>query len=185
MTVSSRKTIVASPTLEIHMRSLVLLCSGLLLATRALSGQNAPPPKCDAPEFRQFDFWTGEWRVTSGGQEAGTNLVTLEEGGCLIHEHWTGAGGGTGQSLNFYDRSDARWHQVWISSNGMALFLTGTYHDGRLEYTGERPMTPGGAILRHRLTFFRNPDGSVRQLWETSADGTTWQTAFDGHYARK
>jgi hypothetical protein len=167
------------------MRSLVVSWVAALFAVQPLAAQNAPAPRCDAPEFRQFDFWAGEWRVTSGGQEVGSNVVTLEESGCLIHEHWTGAGGGTGQSLNFYDRSDGRWHQVWISSSGMALFLAGTYHDGRLEYAGERPGTPGGAVVHHRLTFFHNADGSVRQLWETSADGVTWQTTFDGLYQRR
>jgi hypothetical protein len=167
------------------MRVLVLMCGSLVLVAGGVRAQNAPPPRCDSAEFRQFDFWVGNWRVTSGGQEVGANDVTLEESGCLVHEHWTGARGGTGQSLNFYDRSDARWHQVWISSSGGALFLTGSYHDGRLEYTGDRPGTPGGAVQRNRLTFFRNADGTVRQLWETSSDGVTWQTTFDGLYTRK
>lgn len=171
------------------MRLYLVLLSGLLVAARPVSAQTGStrpaPPQCDSAQYRQFDFWVGDWQVTSGGQPAGVNVVTLEEGGCLIHEHWRGAGGGTGQSLNFYDRADGHWHQVWISSSGMALLLTGSYHSDRLEYTGERATTPGGPVLRHRLTFFHNSDGTVRQLWETSQDGTTWQTSFDGLYTRK
>lgn len=140
------------------------------------------PAGCGAPEFHQFDFWVGEWRVTSGGQVAGANSVTLEEDGCLIHEHWKGASGGTGQSFNFYDQADRQWHQVWVASGGSALFLAGTYHDGRLEYSGDRPAPQGGGVVHHRLTFTKNADGTVRQLWVTSPDGTTWQTAFDGLY---
>ena len=31
-----------------------------------------------------------------------------------------------------------------------------------------------------------NPDGTVRQLWETSSDkGTSWATAFDGLYRKR
>ena len=37
-----------------------------------------------------------------------------------------------------------------------------------------------------RMTFTPHPDGSVRQLWESSDDdGRSWQTAFDGRYVRR
>ena len=40
--------------------------------------------------------WEGDWNVTDPtGKVAGTNLVTREEAGCLIHEHWSGGGGAT------------------------------------------------------------------------------------------
>ena len=35
-----------------------------------------------------------------------------------------------------------------------------------------------------RITWSKNADGTVRQLWESSTDGgTTWTVAFDGTYA--
>jgi len=151
----------------------------------AQEGGPSSQPRCDRPEYRQFDFWVGDWEVTSGGQAAGVNLVTLEEDGCLIHEHWKGAGGGTGQSFNFYDRADRHWHQVWVSSSGSVLDLVGEYRDGRLEYAGERPGRQGEGSVRHRLTFYRNDDGTVRQLWQASSDGVEWRTVFDGLYRRK
>ena len=44
----------------------------------------------------------------------------------------------------------------------------------RCGYRGERPR-PNGSTLKHRLSFRANPDGTVRQLWETSSDGgSTW-----------
>lgn len=154
------------------MRLLVSSALALLALSPAAS---QTPPRCDAPQYRQFDFWVGDWNVTSGGKQAGKNHVTLEESGCLVHEHWTGAGGGTGQSFNFYDRADSHWHQVWVSSSGTVLFLTGDYADGKLAYTA-----PG-----QRLTFFHNADGSVRQLWESNPDGKRWQTVFDGLYVKQ
>ena len=37
--------------------------------------------------------------------------------------------------------------------------------------------------VRQRIAW--TPDGEgVRQLWETSGDGATWETAFDGRYRR-
>jgi hypothetical protein len=156
--------------------------------TGPLAGQ-APPPRpaptgCATPEHRQFDFWAGRWDVTSHGQPAGTNLVTIEERGCLIHEHWTGVEGGSGQSLNFYDRRDRQWHQVWVASTGNVLSLAGRYQDSSLVLRGE-VLQPGGRPLQHRLSFRPRADGTVRQLWETSTDGgATWAVQFDGLYRR-
>ncbi|MFQ5512310.1 MAG: hypothetical protein ACE5EO_10730 [Candidatus Krumholzibacteriia bacterium] len=41
-----------------------------------LYAQEAPPKPCSAPEYRQFDFWIGEWSVEAKGKPAGTNKVT-------------------------------------------------------------------------------------------------------------
>jgi hypothetical protein len=37
--------------------------------------------------------------------------------------------------------------------------------------------------VRQRISWSRDGD-LVRQLWETSVDGATWETAFDGLYTR-
>jgi hypothetical protein len=165
----------------------IRLASVLVLASAAgLPAQQQGTPRCDAPEFRQFDFWIGDWNVSlPNGQLAGTNLVTLEEDGCLIREHWKGSGGSSGQSFNFYDRVRRQWRQVWIDNGGSALDFAGTFRDGRMAYSGTSTDASGRSV-QHRLTFFRNDDGSVRQLWESSTDGGgSWTVAFDGLYRRK
>jgi hypothetical protein len=149
-----------------------------------LHTQAAPTFGCPAPEHRQFEFWVGDWNVTVQGKQAGVNQVTLEEAGCVIHERWTGARGGTGQSFNFYDRTTGKWVQFWVDNQGNYLHLTGTYAESRLTLLGTAPGPKG--VQQQRLSFFRNGDGSVRQLWETSDDdGTTWQVTFDGLYRRR
>ncbi|MEP6572859.1 MAG: hypothetical protein ABJD11_09185 [Gemmatimonadota bacterium] len=164
----------------------LLLPLALLTLTGHPPAQRSNVPRCDTPEYAQFRFWVGDWTVTgAGGKTVGTNRVTLEEEGCLIHEHWEGAGGSTGQSFNFYDRSDGKWHQVWVSNDGETLFLTGSVVGNELVYTMERP-APEGKIVNHRLTFTLNADGSVHQLWQTSTDhGASWEVAFDGLYRKQ
>ena len=62
--------------------SVFLVITAALLPTlqavppRPLSAQSPPAarPRCDVPEYRQFDFWVGDWDVTAGDQRAGTNL---------------------------------------------------------------------------------------------------------------
>ena len=52
-------------------------------------GQSSPPPL--PPEARQFDFWAGDWDVTSpDGQPAGTNRIEAIAGGAGLLENWTG-----------------------------------------------------------------------------------------------
>jgi hypothetical protein len=140
--------------------------------------QNAPP-RCDGPEHRHFDFWAGEWSVQGkNGKHAGDNTITPILDGCALREEWSGASGYTGTSLNFYDRATGHWHQTWIANDGQPLFLEGALDDqGRMVMSSE-----GG----DRITWTPNPDGTVRQLWERSADGgATWSVLFDGLYTRK
>ena len=149
--------------------------------------QNVTPSTvspCQAPEFAQFDFWLGEWEVLNPkGARAGTNSITRMHGGCVVAEAWRGASGVTGSSFNVYTPSTRRWHQVWVDSSGMLLQLEGEFIDGamRLQGTG---LTPEGATF-NRVTWTPRPDGTVRQLWETSSDrGQSWRTVFDGMYRR-
>ncbi len=155
----------------------------LLLALAApLGAQSAPT--CDSADHRAFDFWVGDWDVTSNGKPAGTNLVTLEENRCVLHEHWTGTSGNTGQSFNFFDRQIGKWRQVWIDNGGNPLDLSGNYQDGKMILVGVTNTQTGQA--QQKITFTKNPDGTVRQLWESSTDGgKTWSVAFDGLYRKK
>lgn len=167
----------------VSIRSIVLGLVGLLVTAGSAPAQ-AAPPTCEAAEYRQFDFWVGDWDVSVAGRPGGRNLITSEEKGCLIHEHWTG-GSQTGQSFNFYDRNDGMWHQVWVSSTGSVLRLSGRLRDGAMVYEGEA-RRPDGSVMLHRLVFTPNADGTVRQHWTSSTDGgATWQDAFDGLYRRR
>ncbi|HEX6252117.1 MAG TPA: hypothetical protein VFZ56_11840 [Gemmatimonadaceae bacterium] len=147
----------------------------------------APPPGCAAAEHRQFDFWVGEWQVTdsTGTRVLGSNVITQEESGCVLRERWTGAGGGTGQSMNFYDRRTGQWHQVWVASGGGVLRLSGGLDGNSMVLEGDG-VSPAGVPIRNRIAWTPQPDGRVRQLWSTSADsGRTWRAGFDGWYARR
>jgi hypothetical protein len=131
---------------------------------------NAQPPvkPCGAkPEYRQFDFWIGEWDVQAGGRHAGANSVQLILGDCVIFENWTGARGMTGKSFNIYNAAKGKWQQTWVDSTGNVLELYGEFKDGAMRLAGEKPGQKGGKIM-DRITFFPLEGGRVRQLWESS-----------------
>ena len=50
-----------------------------------------------SPEYRQFDFWIGEWDVKNPqGVPAGSSSIQLILGQCIIFENWSGGGGSVG-----------------------------------------------------------------------------------------
>jgi hypothetical protein len=135
-----------------------------------------------AGSARDFDFWVGEWDVFGPqGRQVGSNSITLLFDGGAIAEHWRGNGDVEGHSLNAYDAAAGRWHQTWVDSTGGLLLLDGGLVSGSMVLEGTAP-GDGGVLERQRITWSREDTG-VRQLWESSRDdGSTWQTAFDGHY---
>ncbi len=71
---------------------------------------------CSAEEYRQFDFWIGNWRVeTPSGQVAGYNTIGRTND-CFLHESYATPTGYTGESLNIYDAARGLWHQSWVDN---------------------------------------------------------------------
>lgn len=144
-----------------------------------------PGAACESPQRRQFDFWLGEWDVRDpAGKLVGRNRITRVHGGCALEEQWSGNGGVTGSSLNVFDAERSRWHQTWVDNTGGLLLLEGGLRDGRMVLSGEVVAT-GKAPAMQRIAWQPLPDGRVRQLWESSADGATWSVVFDGYYTRR
>lgn len=163
-----------------------IACTLLALAFAAAAPAQQPRPTCDGPAHRQFDFWLGRFEVrTEAGQLAGHNVIETTLGGCALTEHWTGARGSEGRSINFYDRNDGRWHQVWIDDAGQPLYLSGGLDGQSMVLSGETRGEDGRAVMQ-RITWTPLDDGRVRQHWQTSGDGAeTWATVFDGYYTRQ
>jgi len=141
-----------------------------------------------APEFRQFDFWVGEWDVTPNGAPPGTlpsaSSIQLILEGCVLLENWTSIGY-AGKSFNLFEPATRQWRQAWVDTQGSMHLYQGEARDGSLYFTGESANLGGGKTL-YKLAFLRHGQDGVRQLWEQSTDGgKTWFVAFDGIYRRK
>lgn len=155
------------------------------LVAAPVRAQSTLDSACTAIEHRQFDFWIGEWTVLdSAGRELGVNRVTRIADNCGLREHWRGARGGEGMSLNIWQPATREWTQFWVGT-GVVLRLTGGLDaNGHMVLQGRRE-GPGGAQL-DRVRWIPLDSGAVRQLWEGSRDGgASWQRVFDGYYKRK
>ena len=161
---------------------LTALAAGIA-APLAAARQAADSKPCAAPEHRQFDFWLGEWEVrTPGGKLAGANTIRRRLNGCVLQETWSGAGGHHGNSYNIYDASRHRWHQTWVDDDGTLLQLDGTFTGGRMVLIGET-VDSAGKPVKQRITWEQLDDGKVRQRWDSSPDGRSWQVVFEGIYS--
>lgn len=156
-------------------------------AVLAKADSNARPCMF-VPEWRQFDFWVGEWDVyTPQGQLAGNNVIQNAENGCVLIENWTGGLGGTGKSINFYDKDISKWRQIWVANNGTITEFAGNYDEKEriMKLYGETHPRNGQKILR-KLFFYNLEPGKVRQYSEQSTDdGKTWNVAYDFTYILK
>lgn len=130
------------------------------------------------PEYRQFDFWLGEWEVQVSGKTIAHSRIERILDGCLLQENWMPFGGTEGKSWNYYEASTGQWEQLWMSG-GNLLKLHGGLKDGAMVLEG-----PGQVLSR--ITWTPLGDGGVRQVWTQSSDGgKTWASQFDGLYVPK
>lgn len=168
------------------MPNISALVAALGLIAMGASAYSAEPAKpCDAKQFRAFDFWIGEWRVTwktpQGQSAEGRSSIQRVVGGCAIEEHWQGSDGSEGKSLTFFNPATQRWHQTWVDATAQPLMFEGNFAGDSLVLK-TKVEHGDGFVTNHRITW--TPlQGGVRQHWEQSANGKAWDTVFDGRYA--
>lgn len=135
---------------------------------------------CGGPEYRQFDFWVGDWDAfeSDGVTKAAHVRVDRTLDGCTLHEHYEDYKGLQGDSISVYDRSRSVWHQTWVTNKGQLLSIEGRMQAGAMVLNGSSRAVNGGETLV-RGTWKPRGDG-VRETAVTSTDrGRTWKPWFD------
>ena len=152
------------------------------------AAQPAPIPCASVPERHRFDFWIGEWDVTTSpkkdGSKGGSSVIQSVSGGCALLENWTSIRGGQGKSLNAFNPLVHEWQQYWIGQDGNVTEFRTSHFDGTsLSFLTDNGPGPN---LIGRLTFTPIDSDLVRQHYESSGDsGKTWTTVYDLYYHRK
>ena len=149
---------------------------------------------CSGPQYKEFDFWLGDWEVRSAaGQLLGRNRITKRHGGCVVLEEWESAGGGSGSSFNIYDQTTKQWHQFWADATGTnwlssdkqgnPVTLRGGIRDGVMVMVSHPDTLPSIGLTR--ATWRPLPEGGLRHTFENSSDGgKTWTVSFEGFYKK-
>jgi hypothetical protein len=100
------------------------------------------------------------------GNKVGENQISKIEDNCIVLEHWKGAKGGTGTSMNYYDNSDSTWNQLWVDNKGSILKLKGRFTSGQMVLKSDMIKGQKVDYYYNQITWSQNEDGTVTQLWE-------------------
>jgi len=171
-----------------NMRKLFLL---LCFFSFAVSASSQKP--CSKPEYRQFDFWIGDWEAFNlKGQKAGDSKISLLLDSCIILEEWTSASlqqglRFAGKSYNTYNASRKRWQQYWVdNTGGVVEYSNGHYENNKMIVQTDNIKINDSTWRIWKMTFYNLGPDKVRQHGENSSDGgKTWVTSFDLEYRRK
>jgi hypothetical protein len=152
----------------------------LALAAAQAAPAAAPPPPCSAPEYRQMDFWVGEWDgefdLPGGAKGHVTNRITKDEfGRCVVAEHFEAATG-PGASFSTWDPYRRQWVQTWVDASGGYITLAGGAVAGQPYRFELKTIEPRGPRQLH-----------FRMIWaDVTPDSFTWRWQArqpDGSYA--
>jgi hypothetical protein len=156
-----------------------LICAALCAAPRT-SAQSAEAA-CSAPEYRQFDFWIGDWDAFDVSEPTTVSAhirVDRILSGCVLEETYEGANGAKGQSFSIFDKSRGVWHQTWVTNRGKLLVIEGKMQDGAMVLTGSDLTADGKPRLVRGI--WKTSSAGVRETADTSTDnGVTWTPWFD------
>jgi hypothetical protein len=145
----------------------------------------AAPHRCATPEYRQFDFWLGDWDVHDGaGVLLGTDLVMLDLDSCVVAERWSSKDV-NGTSLSMYDSGTKKWYQSWYDSHANTSTISGGLESGTMLLERER-LNGEGKTVRERTRWNVLADGRVHQVYDESLDdGKTWTQHYEGFFSKR
>ncbi|MBK7375746.1 MAG: hypothetical protein KTQ13_05980 [Ferruginibacter sp.] len=166
----------------------------LLILSTLISAANAQSGKlpCSRPEYRQFDFWIGEWEAFGvNGKKAGDSKISLILDSCVILEEWTSASlqqglRYAGKSFNTYNAATRQWQQTWVDNTGGSNeYLQGKFEENKIIFSSSPFKFNKDTMAIRKITFTNLDPVKLRQHGEISKDkGATWATEYDLEYRR-
>lgn len=168
----------------------MVLAVATMACASADAQQAAQAPPCSGPEFRQMDFWLGDWDARYANDPStpvdGRNVITREYGGCVIQEAFDGgpaAQGLIGHSVSTYHAPMRKWRQTWVDNQGGYFALVGGPVGDDFVLENSR-LTDNAPYLR--MLFEDITPSSFTWRWQQSADaGATWADQWVIYYTRR
>lgn len=158
------------------------VCLVITMAANAgATARTSKPGACSAPEYRQFDFFVGNWDgfdVDKPEVRVAHNRVSRILDGCVLLENYQGTDGSHGESFTTYDPSRKVWHQTWVTNRGVLLVIEGGMQGNEMVLSGADRTTDGKERLVRGV--WKAEAGGVRETAVRSTDGgKTWTPWFD------
>lgn len=167
--------------------AVIALISGIPAVANAAADTSAST-RCSAVEYRQFDFWIGDWDTFETENPNGPSIaratITPIVDGCALHELYEQSDGLVGDSILSFDPVRRQWQQTWVTNRGSSMVLWGELRDGAIVLQGEVHLHDGATVLQ-RITW-RMEGAAVRESAAVSRDGgQRWEPAFDVLFRRR
>ena len=146
-----------------------------------LAAQSPAPRSCATSEYRQFDFWIGDWDVFDTNRPT-TPVAHVKVDrildGCVVRENYQDTEGLNGQSFSIYDATRRVWHQTWMTSRVRLLTIEGGVQADQIVLTGSDKSPDGQDRLVRGIW---KPSGrNISEVAFTSTDrGKNWKLWFD------
>jgi len=146
---------------------------------------------CQDSEYRQLDFWVGEWNLEwdlpDGKTGSGTNIITQTPfGDCVITENFDGAPTQQfkGMSVSTYHKPASMWRQTWVDDQGGYFAL---YGGAQADGTFKLDMTRLGDSAPYRRMIWKDiKANSLTWHWQGhGVDETEWKDLWVIRYTRK
>jgi hypothetical protein len=149
----------------------------LLLVPAAVSAQPAPPPK---PDWAPFSFLLGDWRG-EGKEGSGEFSLGPELGGRVLVRHHAATVGATKHEdlMVVYPEGSAFRADYW-DNEGHTIHYRVATGEGQAVFTSEEGPGP-----RFRLTYRKNPDATLKIVFDIAPPGGEWKTYLEGSAHRK
>jgi hypothetical protein len=158
------------------------LAVAFVVPAAALPATASPVSACAAAEYRQLDFWIGDWDTlefadTDGPSVARARVEPIAQG-CALHELYEQTDGLIGDSILSYDPVRKQWQQTWVTNRGSLMVLWGGFKDGSLVLEGESHLRDGSTVIQ-RITWSTYGKGVRESAVQSKDGGKTWTPAFD------
>jgi hypothetical protein len=154
---------------------------------------------CSRPEYRQFDFYVGEWDLESRVfmqdldkrghwvETKARDRVRVTLNGCVLEEYFEGSPPGVpqrGMSFSMYDAQSGKWRQQWVDDEGNWSSYSGGFQTGQMVLYRER--TENGKKILQRQVYFNITSNSFDWSMERSTNGgRSWIVTWTLRYRRR
>lgn len=157
--------------------------------TQTATSQTQPPAPCSGEEYRQLDFWVGEWKASwtnpNGSEGSGKNIITKNEyGDCVIYERFS-MPGFNGMSVSTYHAPLGKWRQSWVDDQGGYFALTGGLSDEEGIHFGLENTRLSETAPYLRMIWQDVTEESFTWRWQRKADeASDWTDQWVINYSR-
>ncbi len=141
---------------------------------------------CSAAEYRQLDFWVGDWTVkvharatpTSDrwADSVGTQHIHPVLSGCAVQENFSSEAPNqfAGKSFSTYAAPQKKWRQTWVDDGGGYIALTGNPEAGSAMTLYDESRMVEGKEIQMRMVYSAVTPTSLHWEWQRTDDN--WAT---------